>query len=157
VEDAEDALGGGAQLTFGGPAECAGVCSRYMQWALAHGDNGTNVFNGRPGRLDFVSNHYKGGGSSAGIVRGEYSLYEYLRTGPGASAKLAALPFHNEEGAPLVRWTTELEWRADARYPAILAKVVNQHLLAVVDNATAAPGGGDGGANPLGLVRRAVA
>lgn len=59
-----------------------------------------------------------------------------------AAAGLGRLAVSNDEGDPMVGWETPEDWRGDARYGAIIPKMVNQHLLAIHDNATAN--------NPLG-------
>jgi L-iduronidase len=137
IEDAEKLLG--TSLRFGGPAECRGPPnSEILAWVIQHASNGTNQFTGSPGRLDFISIHYKGGGSSGGTVEGEFQFYEWLRGPDGGAASTWTIPFTNDEADPEVGWDKLLDWRADARYAAMVVRAIVQHYLLVVDNPAAA-------------------
>ncbi len=48
-------------------------------------------------------------------------------------ATLAGLPFMNNECDPQVGWGTIHTWRAQSYYPALAAKIINQHLVSLVD------------------------
>jgi hypothetical protein len=75
-----------------------------------------------------------------------FSLNPLAPPSPFSPPQVMALPFYNDEADPLVGWLNPQEWRADARYAAILPKIINQHLLQVADNGTVALN------NPLGLL-----
>jgi L-iduronidase len=76
-------------------------------------------------------------------VQGEWGVSALIRSNASwAAAGLGRLAVSNDEGDPMVGWETPEDWRGDARYGAIIPKMVNQHLLAIHDNATAN--------NPLG-------
>jgi len=142
LEDAEDATG--AKLYFGGTASGRAAGDAYFLPAvLAHAAGGRNAFNGRPVRLDYISAHVKGESTSFVTVEGEWGVSALVRSQPAwVAAGLGALPVSNDEGDPMVGWETPEDWRGDARYAAIIPKMVNQHLLAINDNATSN--------NPLG-------
>ena len=142
VEDAEAATG--ARLFFGGTASGRAAGDAYFLPAvLEHAASGRNAFNGKPVRLDWISAHVKGESTSYVTVEGEWAVSALIRAHPKwVAAGLGALPLSNDEGDPMVGWETPEDWRGDARYAAIIPKMVNQHLQAISDNATAN--------NPLG-------
>jgi L-iduronidase len=142
IEDAEDATG--AKLFFGGTASGRAAGDVYFLPAvLEHAASGRNAFNGNAVRLDWISAHVKGESTSYVTVEGEWAVSALIRAHPSwAAAGLGALPLSNDEGDPMVGWETPEDWRGDARYAAIIPKMVNQHLLSISDNATAN--------NPLG-------
>ena len=137
LEDAEDATG--ASLLFGGTASGRAAGDAYFLPAvLAHTASGDrNSFNGRPVRLDYISAHVKGESTSYVTVEGEWAVSALIRANPAwAAAGLGRLAVSNDEGDPMVGWETPEDWRGDARYASIIPKMVNQHLLAIADNAT---------------------
>ena len=142
VEDAEAATG--ASLFFGGTASgrAAGdPC--YLPFLLTHKASGKNSLTGAPVRWDYITAHVKGQSTSYETVLGEWGVSALIRANPAwAAAGLGGLALSNDEGDPMVGWETPKDWRGDARYGAIIPKMVNQHLLAIHDNATAN--------NPLG-------
>jgi L-iduronidase len=144
LEDAEDATG--ARLFFGGTASGRAAGDAYFLPAvLEHAASGRNAFNGRAVRLDYISAHVKGESTSYVTVQGEWAVSALVRSHPAwVAAGLGRLPLSNDEGDPMVGWETPEDWRGDARYAAIMPKMVNQHLLAIADNATTN--------NPLGLL-----
>ena len=155
IADAEAALGAGVALRFGGPASCCTPAdSDVLAWVLAHAAAGRNAWTGAPARLDFLSIHFKGKGTSELVAAQALGAFTWMRTpgnvpdGPGR-ARLLNTPFFNDESDPLVGWLVPQPWRADARYAAIIPKIINQHLLQVADNGTAA---GAPLNNPLGLL-----
>jgi hypothetical protein len=88
-------------LNFGGPAGCG--ANNPVNWipaTLTHLNNGTNVWTGAPARVDWLSMHYKGGGSSsdegtgAAILRGELDFFAQLST---QYPNLARVPFADDE------------------------------------------------------------
>ena len=142
LEDAEAATG--AKLYFGGTASGRAAGDAYFLPAvLEHAASGRNAFNGKAVRLDWISAHVKGESTSYVTVQGEWAVSALIRAQPSwVAAGLGALPVSNDEGDPMVGWEVPEDWRGDARYAAIIPKMVNQHLLAIRDNATAN--------NPLG-------
>ena len=143
VADAEAATG--LKLVLGGPGagKYPGV-SPLLPWVFGHLDNGTNIWTGAPPRLDFLSIHYKGVNTSWKISDLALAGFTWMREPGHAGPRAAALPFYNDEADPLVSWMIPLAWRADARYGAIIPKVINQHVLRILDNTT--------NNNPLGLL-----
>ncbi len=77
-------------------------------------------------------------------VLGEWAVSALIRSRPEwVAAGLAALPVSNDEGDPMVGWEKPEDWRGDARYAAIIPKMVAQHAAAIGRNAS-------GALNPLG-------
>ena len=144
VDDAEAASG--VPLFFGGTASGRAAGDEYFLPAiLEHVASGVNAFSGKRVRLDFLSAHVKGESTSFMTVLGEWGVSALIRSEPRwVAAGLGRLQLSNDEGDPMVGWETPEDWRGDARYASIIPKMVNQHLLAISDNATAL--------NPLGLL-----
>ncbi|XP_048766464.2 alpha-L-iduronidase-like isoform X4 [Ostrea edulis] len=114
-------------LKFGGPGD---GCDRprhtnFSDALLKHVVNGTNFFTGKKGnRIDFLSYHRKGNGSSLNIYERELkTMTEIEKKFPS----LSAVPFFNDEADPMVGWSKDLAWRADSTYAAMVAKVIAQH------------------------------
>ncbi|XP_077992746.1 alpha-L-iduronidase-like [Glandiceps talaboti] len=114
-------------LTFGGPGGgCKDPPKSPICWTLLeHCESGQNYFTGETGvRLDFIAIHHKGEGSSTYILDTELETIQRMQR---KHPKLAHLPFYNDEADPLVGWSKGEDWRADARYAAVVAKVIGQH------------------------------
>ncbi|XP_013389365.1 alpha-L-iduronidase [Lingula anatina] len=122
------------ELKLGAPG---GVCrepeSRYkLCWGLfKHVVSGTNYFTGERGvRLDFISFHKKGGkrkqhmGKSQTIMESELDLIQKIHT---RTPKLKHIPIINDEADPMTGWSEPEQWRADATYGAVVAKVIAEH------------------------------
>ncbi len=126
------------ELRLGGPGTCRNL-SDTLKAFLAHCDGGTNVLTGEPAhRPAFLSVHEKGvrsheedlTPSSMGIVEREARIIDYIRE---HHPTLASLPFGNNECDPQVGWGTIHTWRARPYYAALVAKIINQHLVRLVD------------------------
>ena len=127
------------ELILGGPGTCRGLSS-MMSSFLEHCDRGTNALTGETGvRLQFISVHEKGvrahkedlNPDMLGIVEREVAIVDYIRQ---HHPRLAKLPFLNDECDPQVGWGDIHTWRAKPYYAALIAKAINQHLLALVDD-----------------------
>ena len=70
--------------------------------------------------MDFISFHIKGEGHSLLILDEELQTISKIKA---LYPKFIRKSFYNDEGDPLVGWSKEEEWRADARYPAMVVKV----------------------------------
>lgn len=93
---------------------------------LDHAIHGTNYFTGKKGvRLDFISVHEKGDAQGYKILEREISASKYINS---KYPELADKPFYNDEADPLVGWSRPLEWRANVKYAALIAKVIVQHV-----------------------------
>jgi L-iduronidase len=138
IEDAEAATG--AKLYFGGTAsgKAAGD-TYYLAHMLDHKVQNVNSFNGAPVRWDYITAHVKGQSTSYVTVVGEWAVSELIRSNTDWANAMSTLPISNDEGDPMVGWESPTDWRGDARYAAILPKMVNQHLLAINDNNTVNP------------------
>jgi len=153
VEDVEAATG--VKLYFGGTASGGASHDKLFLPAMldhksAAPGGGVNEFTGAPVRWDYLTAHVKGESTSFVTVLGELNVSALIRSKPAWSdpaAGLIDLPISNDEGDPMVGWETPEVWRGDARYGAILPKMVNQHLVAIAD---VHGGGGQGVINPLG-------
>ena len=125
-------------LRFGGPGTCKHL-SPLLKAVLAHCDSGTNYFTDDKGvRMDFISVHEKGAWGnkedidpdSRGICEREAAVLDYIRENhPG----LANVPLMNNECDPIVGWGEIHTWRALPYYAGIIAKIVNQHREALIE------------------------
>ncbi|CAK7295241.1 IDUA [Vulpes lagopus] len=114
-------------LRLGGPGDSFHPWPRSpMCWGLLeHCHNGTNFFTGELGvRLDYISLHKKGAGSSIYILEQEQATVQQIRR---LFPKFADTPVYNDEADPLVGWSLPQPWRADVTYAAMVVKVVAQH------------------------------
>lgn len=116
-------------LRFGGPAT-AETHSAILASLLAHCREGHNAISGERGvRLDFISVHEKGMGSRSEDVdiHPESMLKRELRIRSHIAERwpeFADLPFVNSEADPQVGWTVPHTWRATARYPTHMARIL---------------------------------
>ncbi|KAK3717330.1 hypothetical protein QZH41_011573, partial [Actinostola sp. cb2023] len=112
-------------LRLGGPASGNPLKHQRSSAIFYHCYDGVNFFTGKKGvRLDFISFHIKGKGLSTNILESEtVVLNQVERTFP----KFAGIPVYNDEADPLVGWHKAEDWRADARYAAMVVKVIAQH------------------------------
>ncbi|XP_042841124.1 alpha-L-iduronidase isoform X1 [Panthera tigris] len=99
---------------------------------LGHCHNGTNFFTGELGvRLDYISLHKKGAGSSIYILEQEQAAVQQIQR---LFPKFADTPIYNDEADPLVGWSVPQPWRADVTYAALVVKVIAQHQNLLVAN-----------------------
>lgn len=111
-------------LKFGGPGDGC-LFTEYSDALLDHVVNGTNYFTGEKGvRIDYLSYHKKGRGSSQVILDDEILQMKMIS---GRQPSLADKPFFNDEADPLVGWSKDEVWRADSTYAAMVTKIVTQH------------------------------
>jgi L-iduronidase len=127
------------RLQLGGPGTCR-TMSPLFQAFLAHCDTGANYFTGETGvRLDFISIHEKGVRSSKedlnprtmDLLARETLAIEHIRR---QHPRFAATPFMNNECDPQVGWGDFHTWHARAYYAAIVCKIINQHLVGLIDD-----------------------
>ena len=125
-------------LRLGGPGTCRHM-SALLKAFLAHCDSGTNCFTGQKGvRLDFISVHEKGAGSSKedidpdtlGICAREEALAQYIRV---HHPRLAHVPIMNNECDPIVGWADAHSWHARPYYAAQVCRSLDLHLRRLVD------------------------
>jgi L-iduronidase len=97
----------------------------YVASALHSSSLDHNYFTGEKGvRIDYLSYHTEGDGLSKNIINGEIEIInEIKKKYPSLSNK----PFFNDEADPLVGWSKDEEWRADATYASMVTKVIGQH------------------------------
>jgi len=127
------------RLRFGGPGTYV-TLSPVLKSLLRHCDTGTNYFTRESGvRLDFISVHEKAVKSRSDsdknpdtrvIVSRSMEAVEYIRR---THPPFRHLPFINDEADAQAGWYIPKTWRAGAYYPAIIAKILNQQLLELVD------------------------
>nr|XP_015102305.1 alpha-L-iduronidase isoform X4 [Vicugna pacos] len=87
---------------------------------LGHCHNGTNFFTGEVGvRLDYISLHKKGAGSSIRILEQEVAVVGQIQR---LFPKFTDTPLYNDEADPLVGWSLPQPWRADVTYAAMVVK-----------------------------------
>ncbi|XP_045630705.1 alpha-L-iduronidase isoform X3 [Ursus americanus] len=125
-------------LRLGGPGDSFHPWPRSpLCWALlGHCHNGTNFFTGELGvRLDYISLHKKGAGSSIYILEQEKATVQQIQR---LFPKFADTPIYNDEADPLVGWSLPQPWRADVTYAALVVKVIAQHQNLLVANTSSA-------------------
>ncbi len=125
-------------LRIGGPGTCRNL-SPTLTAFLAHCDSGTNALTGEPAtRPAFLSVHVKGVRShqedltpkSMQIVQREAEIVHYIRD---HHPSLAGIPLSNNECDPQVGWGTIHTWRGRPYYAALAAKIINQHIVTLID------------------------
>ncbi|XP_061875107.1 alpha-L-iduronidase isoform X5 [Colius striatus] len=122
-------------LKFGGPGDSFHPLPRSpICWSLlCHCYNGTNFFTGETGvRLDYISLHKKGGGSSLSILQQEVEAVEEIQK---LFPTFATVAIYNDEADPMVGWSIPLLWRADVTYAAMVVKVIIQHQNLLISKA----------------------
>uniref|UniRef100_A0A5F8HKV6 Alpha-L-iduronidase n=1 Tax=Monodelphis domestica TaxID=13616 RepID=A0A5F8HKV6_MONDO len=114
-------------LKFGGPGDSfhpfpnSPICWNL----LSHCYNGTNFFTGEKGvRLDYISLHKKGKGSSMYILEQEKEAVQQIQS---LFPNFTHVPIYNDEADPLVGWSKPQIWRADVTYASMVVKVIAQH------------------------------
>jgi len=112
-------------LQMGTPGESCKGFGGFCMALLQHCYNGTNYFTGSKGtEVDYLSFHLKGEGLSMVIVDRLTEVFEMIQTNfPDFTSK----PIFNDEGDPLSGWNKGESWRADARYAAMVVKVIALH------------------------------
>ncbi|XP_063086131.1 alpha-L-iduronidase isoform X3 [Cavia porcellus] len=121
------------ELQLGGPGDSFHQPPRSpLSWGLLqHCAHGTNFFTGkRSVRLDFISLHRKGAGSSIAILEQEARVLGQIQQ---LFPEFKDTPIYNDEADPLVGWSLPQPWRADVTYAAMVVK--HQNLL--IANASA--------------------
>ncbi|KAM6150944.1 alpha-L-iduronidase isoform 4-T4 [Erethizon dorsatum] len=125
------------KLRLGGPGDSFHEPPRSpLSWGLLrHCAHGTNFFTGERGvRLDFISLHRKGAGSSIAILEQEAGVLAQIQQ---LFPEFKDTPIYNDEADPLVGWSLPQLWRADVTYAALVVKVIAQHQNLLVANASA--------------------
>ncbi|KAK4292477.1 hypothetical protein Pmani_034764 [Petrolisthes manimaculis] len=115
-------------MVLGGPGgSCRDPGFSSMCWALlTHCHQGTSYFPPhRPPRIDFISIHKKGQEDADSILTEEVHTINIIRR---SFPRLHHIPVINDEGDFMKGWWRGLTWRADARYPAMVARAVALHL-----------------------------
>ncbi|XP_019346255.1 alpha-L-iduronidase isoform X2 [Alligator mississippiensis] len=122
-------------LKFGGPGDSFHPFPKSpMCWSLLyHCYNGTNFFTGETGvRLDYISLHKKGAGSSLQILQEETEVLEQIQQ---IFPNFTSIPIYNDEADPMVGWSVPQTWRADVTYAAMVVKIIIQHQNLLISKA----------------------
>ncbi|XP_051498933.1 alpha-L-iduronidase isoform X2 [Apus apus] len=122
-------------LKFGGPGDSFHPLPKSpICWSLlCHCYNGTNFFTKETGvRLDYISLHKKGGGSSLYILQQEVEAVEQIQK---LFPNFASVAIYNDEADPMVGWSIPQLWRADVTYAAMVVKVIIQHQTLLISRA----------------------
>uniref|UniRef100_H0XDM7 Alpha-L-iduronidase n=2 Tax=Otolemur garnettii TaxID=30611 RepID=H0XDM7_OTOGA len=123
-------------LKLGGPGDSfhAPPGSPLCWSLLGHCHGGTNFFTGEVGvRLDYISLHKKGAGSSINILEQEMATVQMIQQ---LFPVFSDTPIYNDEADPLVGWSQPQTWRADVTYAAMVVKVIAQHQNLLVANSS---------------------
>ncbi|XP_043828849.1 alpha-L-iduronidase isoform X2 [Dromiciops gliroides] len=124
------------RLKFGGPGDSFHPLPKSpISWnLLGHCYNGTNFFTGEKGvRLDYISLHRKGGGSSIYILEQEKEVVQQIQS---LFPNFTHVPIYNDEADPLVGWSQPQIWRADVTYASMVVKVIAQHQNLLLSQAS---------------------
>ncbi|XP_055929101.1 alpha-L-iduronidase-like isoform X2 [Argiope bruennichi] len=118
------------RLRFGGPGGSCRIPNKGHSpicWALLHHcSHGKNYFTGKKDvRLDFISFHKKGNGSSNLIINEEVETIQYILSN---FPSYINIPFYNDEADPLKNWSLPEWWRADSTYAAMVIKIILNHI-----------------------------
>ncbi|NWU89531.1 IDUA iduronidase, partial [Upupa epops] len=122
-------------LKFGGPGDSFHPLPKSpICWnLLCHCYNGTNFFTGETGvRLDYISLHKKGGGSSLFILQQEVEAVGQIQK---LFPNFSSVAIYNDEADPMVGWSIPQMWRADVTYAAMVVKVIIQHQNLLISKA----------------------
>jgi L-iduronidase len=126
------------KIIFGGPGTCR-TLSPLFKAAMAHCDSGKNYFTGETSvRIDFISIHEKGAAhhkedlnpNTETLWLREADILQYIRD---HHPRLGDKPFMNNECDPQVGWWDVHTWHGRPYYAAIACKIINQHLLGMID------------------------
>lgn len=112
-------------LGLGSPGQQCSPKQLFCLAVLQHCYNGTNYFTGKKGvEVEYLSFHIKGRGSSMVIVNDTIDTFEFIQTYfPDFKDK----PFYNDEADPQSGWSSPEVWRTDARYAAMVVKIIALH------------------------------
>lgn len=121
------------QLLFGGPASDGSHA--FLFGLVDHCVSGKHYVTNATGcgEVAFFNVHIKGHSNAVGILEGELPIAMRVRNITEGTA-YATVPWGNDEADPLVGWDRIMDWRGDARYPAMIAKAINQHIDAFITN-----------------------
>jgi len=112
-----------APLIFGGPASDGD--KSYLFALIDHCLHGVNRVDGSQGcgqPPSFLNAHLKGDQSSEAISQAELPVALKVQSRVNGTV-LQHTPWGNDEADPKVGWSTSYDWRADARYAAMVPKV----------------------------------
>jgi len=127
-----------SSLRLGGPGTALFLSDTFKAF-LEHCHNGENYFTGQTGtRLDFISFHEKAAWASEvdlnpntrALIEREKAIIRFVRE---HYPHFAHLPLMNNECDPQVGFGHAHTWRARPYYAAIVCKVINQHLIEIMD------------------------
>ncbi|XP_017769452.1 PREDICTED: alpha-L-iduronidase [Nicrophorus vespilloides] len=112
-------------LRLGGPA---GVFKDFVHhplcWGLLEMCNSI-----RDCPLQYISFHKKGDGSAGRLVSKDLQFLDHFHE---TYPNLKHIPIANDEADILTNWSLEEEWRADAKYAALVARVIIEHYREVI-------------------------
>eukprot|EP00051_Salpingoeca_urceolata_P016796 m.225227 g.225227 ORF g.225227 m.225227 type:complete len:667 (+) comp18783_c1_seq10:2107-4107(+) len=120
-------------MVFGGPASDG---DHAMLFALIeHCKSGRNYVTGQAGcpRIDYLNAHLKGNSDTQAITDKELPIALKVQAMVKGTA-LEHSKWGNDEADPLVGWNRIEEWRADARYAAMVPKAILKHQVAFIQD-----------------------
>ena len=119
-------------LFYGGPASDG--AKKFLYALVQHCLNGTNAITGERGcgKADFFNAHLKGDQSALPITTAELPIAETVAQMIAGTDLAGKVAWGNDEADPKVHWSSPYDWRADARYAAMVPKVLTQHIKAFV-------------------------
>ena len=119
-----------SHLIFGGPASDGKKA--FLYGLVQHCINGTNAITGGrgcgPKTPSFFNAHFKGDQSTMPIVTAELPVASTVAAMIEGTVLEGKVAWGNDEADPKVHWSSDYGWQADARYAAMVPKVIAQHL-----------------------------
>ncbi|XP_044258578.1 alpha-L-iduronidase isoform X2 [Tribolium madens] len=120
AEGLRDAFDGrGVSASLGGPAGLFREENHPLCWGLLQACSANSHC-----PIQFISFHRKGGGTAEGVLNGTLELLDLLHN---KFPNLAEMPIANDESDIITTWSDSWEWRGDARYAAMVVKVIAEH------------------------------
>ncbi|XP_064212392.1 alpha-L-iduronidase [Tribolium castaneum] len=111
--------GRGVSASLGGPAGLFREENHPLCWGLLQACSANSHC-----PIQFISFHRKGGGTAEGVLNGTLELLDLLHN---KFPNLAEMPIANDESDIITTWSDSWEWRGDARYAAMVVKVIAEH------------------------------
>ncbi|KAF5269379.1 hypothetical protein FQA39_LY08771 [Lamprigera yunnana] len=119
-------------LKFGGPAGLFKDLRKHpLCWGLLRMCNKQNRRKKHGCPLNFISFHKKGDGSAYEVLNNTLQLLNDVHR---RFPKVRKIPIANDEADILTNWSKSMEWRADVRYAAMMAKLVIDYFKVLIIN-----------------------
>ncbi|RZB41597.1 alpha-L-iduronidase [Asbolus verrucosus] len=105
-------------VTLGGPAGLFREENHPLCWGLLEACDSSEK---SQCPIQFISFHRKGDGTAEGVLNGTLELLDLLHN---KFPNLIEMPIANDESDIITTWSDSWDWRGDARYAAMVVKVI---------------------------------